>query len=138
MPETSKAGPAMGAGSVLAAALGLIVTLPALGTPAAASAPAARARPAGFVQCAACHSVDQGRNGVGPSLAGVAGRKAASLAGFAYSPALRSSGLTWDAASLDKWLTSPQRAVPGTRMPFAGIADPARRREIVTYLMSLK
>lgn len=124
---------ATGGGAALAAA----VTL-AASAPAAESTPAARPRPAGFVQCAACHSVEPGRNGIGPSLAGVAGRKAAALPGFNYSPALKNSGLTWDAASLDKWLTSPQRMVPGTRMPFTGIADPARRKAVVDYLTSLK
>ena len=104
----------------------------------AASTSAARTRPAAFLQCAACHSVEPGRNGIGPGLAGVAGRKAASLSGFDYSPALKNSGLTWNAANLDKWLTSPQRMVPGTRMPFAGIPDPAKRRAVVDYLMSLK
>ncbi len=74
----------------------------------------------------------------GPSLAGVAGRKAGSVAGYAYSAALKSSGLTWNAATLDRWLTSPQKAVPGTRMPFAGIADPAKRKQVVDYLLSLK
>lgn len=108
------------------------------GVPAAESAPAAPPRPTAFLQCAACHSVDPGRNGVGPSLAGVAGRKAASLPGFAYSPALRNSGLTWNAASLDAWLTSPQRTVPGTRMPFAGLSDPVKRKAVVDYLMTLK
>ncbi len=122
----------MGSGA-LAAAIGL-----AASEPAAGRAHSPRPRPAPFVQCAACHSAEPGRNGVGPSLAGVAGRKAASLPGFNYSAALRNSGLTWDAANLDRWLTSPQRAVPGTRMPFAGIPDSARRKEVVDYLMSLK
>lgn len=133
MRKLSKVALAMGSGGVLAAAIGLAISAPAAG-----SAPTAQARPAGFLQCAACHSVDPGRNGVGPSLAAIAGRKAATLPGFNYSPALKSSGLTWDAASLDRWLTSPQRTVPGTKMPFAGIPDPAKRKEVVDYLMSLK
>jgi cytochrome c len=123
----SKAAFAVGSGAAL---------VTAIGAPAAQSAPPAR--PAAFLQCAACHSVEPGRNGVGPSLAGIAGRKAASLPGFNYSPALKNSGLTWNAASLDTWLTSPQRAVPGTKMPFTGIADPARRKQVVDYLMTLK
>lgn len=104
----------------------------------AAAAGEAPARPAAFAVCTACHSVEPGRNGVGPSLAGVAGRKAGTAPGFAYSNALKESGITWDAASLDKWLTSPQKTVPGTRMPFTGIPDPARRSEVVNYLLTLK
>lgn len=110
----------------------------AISTPAAGSSPAATPRPSTFVQCAACHSIEPGRNGVGPSLAAVSGRKAASLSAFNYSSALKNSGLTWDATTLDRWLTSPQRAVPGTKMPFAGIPDPAKRKEVVDYLMTLK
>jgi cytochrome c len=126
---------------LLGAATAMLLTAGAgfaIGAPAAGSPPAAPPRPAAFLQCAACHSVDPGKNGVGPSLAGVAGRKAASLPGFNYSPALRNSGLTWNAASLDTWLTSPQRAVPGTRMPFAGLSDPVKRKAVVDYLMTLK
>ena len=133
MRNLSKLALLLGSGTALAAAIILAASAPAAG-----NAPTARPRPTAFAQCAACHSVDPGRNGVGPSLAGVAGRRAASLAGFNYSPALRNSGLSWDAANLDRWLTSPQRTVPGTRMPFAGIPDPAKRKEVVDYLLTLK
>jgi cytochrome c len=60
------------------------------------------------------------------------------LPGYNYSAALRSSGLTWNAATLDRWLTAPQRTVPGTKMPFAGIPDPARRKQVVDYLLTLR
>lgn len=95
-------------------------------------------RPAAFAICAACHSTQPGKTIFGPSLAGVASRKAGSLPGYVYSDALRKSGLTWDAGNLDQWLTSPQKTVPGTKMPFAGIADPAKRKEVVDYLLTLK
>lgn len=133
MRKSSRASGRAVIGAVLMAGAGL-----AIGTPAGANSPAARPRPVAFAQCAACHSVEPGRNGIGPSLAAVSGRKAASLPGFNYSSALRNSGLAWDAVSLDRWLASPQRAVPGTRMPFAGISDPTRRKEVVDYLMTLK
>lgn len=81
----------------------------------AQSAHANSSRPAAFLQCAACHSVEPGRNGIGPSLAAVAGRKAASLSDFNYSPALKNSGLTWDETTLDKWLTSPLTVAHGSR-----------------------
>lgn len=87
-------------------------------------------------RCAVCHSIVAGKNGAGPSLAKVEGRKAGSVPGFAYSPALKASGLTWDGAKLDHYLENPQAAVPGTRMPVA-IADPAQRTAIVRYLTRL-
>lgn len=94
--------------------------------------------PAAFAQCLSCHALQPGRNGIGPSLAGVAGRKAASVPGFAYSPALTAAGLTWDRPTLDRWLTAPMQAVPGTRMIYAGMSDPARRKEVIDYLETLK
>ena len=133
MRKTSHLAPIIGSGIALGAAITL-----ATGAPAAENPPAVRPRPTAFLPCAACHSVEPGRNGIGPSLAGIAGRPAATLRGFDYSPALRNAGLTWNAVTLDTWLTSPQRAVPGTRMPFTGIADPTRRKQVVDYLMSLK
>ena len=96
------------------------------------------APPPVFAQCAACHSVQPGKNGVGPSLAGVAGRKAGTAPGYAYSEALRASGLSWNAATLDRWLTGPRKLVPGTKMPFPGIPDAPRRKQVVAYLMTLR
>jgi cytochrome c len=94
--------------------------------------------PASFAQCKACHAVEPGKHGIGPSLAGVYGTRAGELAGFDFSPALKASGLTWDDATLDKWLTSPMMLVPGTRMTYAGMSDPAKRAELVAYIKSLK
>lgn len=101
---------------------------------AAADAP----RPAAFAQCASCHSAEPGVTLFGPSLAGVVGRKAGELADYPYSPGLKASKITWTPASLDRWLTSPQRMVPGTRMPFGGIADPTSRKQLIDYLATLK
>lgn len=94
--------------------------------------------PVAFAQCISCHSVKPGVNGVGPSLHGVVGRKAASLAGYAYSDPLKNAGLTWDEATLDKWLAGPMKLVPGTKMVFPGITDPARRKAAIDYLATLK
>ena len=117
---------------------GLILTCAVFGSARAQAGEGTGARPAGFAACTACHTTQAGKNGFGPSLAAVAGRRAASLASYSYSNALKKSGLVWNAATLDRWLTSPQRMVPGTRMPFTGIADPARRKEVVDYLLTLK
>jgi cytochrome c len=85
--------------------------------------------------CAACHSLQPGRNKTGPSLAGVVGRKAGDLPSFhRYSPALKNSGVTWDPAALDAWIKDPQAFIPGNRMPFRGIPDAQARADIVAYL----
>lgn len=92
-----------------------------------------------FAQCSACHSVEPGRNGIGPSMSGVVGAKAGHLGdAYRYSDALKNSGLTWDAATLDKWLTAPAKEVPGTKMAFAGMPDEARRKALIEYLATLK
>ena len=82
-------------------------------------------------KCGGCHSIDTNR--IGPMHRGVVGRKAGIIAGFAYSPALKKSGLVWTAATLDRWLTGPTKLVPGTRMGFV-LADPADRRDVIAYL----
>ncbi|MGI4813806.1 MAG: c-type cytochrome [Janthinobacterium lividum] len=87
-----------------------------------------------FARCATCHSVAPGGDGVGPSLAGILNRPAASEPGFRYSRALKNSGITWDAATLDAYLTNPQQRVPGNHMAFSGIADPAERAALIDYL----
>ena len=96
------------------------------------------AKPAAFGQCAACHAVVAGQNGVGPSLAGVFGRKAGSLPDFTYSAAMKASGKVWDEATLDTFLTSPMAAVPGTHMSYMGQSDPAKRKAVIDYLKTLK
>ena len=81
--------------------------------------------------CSACHSLTANR--VGPILSGVYGRKAGSVPGFSYSDAVKNSGVTWDATSIDKWLTNPRDFIPGQRMNFS-ISDPQKRADIIAYL----
>jgi cytochrome c len=81
--------------------------------------------------------VQPGRSGVGPSLAGIWGRKAGSLQGYAYSAPLKASGIVWDRASLDTWLQGPMKMVPGTRMVI-GMTDPTGRKAVIDYLETLK
>jgi len=88
-----------------------------------------------FRQCAACHSLERGRHLTGPSLAGVVGRPAGTAQGFTrYSEALATSGLTWDAGTLDRWLADSAALVPGTSMRISPIEDPGMRRDIVAFL----
>jgi len=90
-----------------------------------------------YAQCSACHSVD-GTNGVGPSLKGVVGRKAGSVAGFRYSRAMKGANIVWEDKTLDAYIADPQKVIPGNVMPFAGIADAKQRAEVVAYLQNLK
>lgn len=102
------------------------------------ASPAADGRPASFAMCVSCHAVEKGKHGIGPSLAGVYGTKAGEIEGYAFSAPLKASGLTWDDATLDKWLESPAKLVPGSKMTFAGMTDPAKRKEVIEYLKTLK
>lgn len=95
------------------------------------------APPAAFSQCRACHSVEPGRNGVGPTLFGIVGSKAGEVPGYSFSPALKNSGITWDRASLDKWLQGPVKMVPGTKMVIA-LPDAQKRKAVIDYLETLK
>jgi cytochrome c len=88
-----------------------------------------------FEQCAACHSLEEGRNEVGPSLHGLFGRNSASE-DFLYSPAMRRANVTWTPDLLDRYLANPQDGVfRGNRMPFAGIQDTQARADLIAYLM---
>ncbi len=88
--------------------------------------------------CTTCHSFDSGGpNRVGPGLWGVVGRPTGSHSGFAYSSAMASHGGTWTYEQLDKYLTSPARVVPGNKMAFAGIRNPADRANVLAFLGSL-
>ncbi|TXG82331.1 MAG: c-type cytochrome [Sphingomonadales bacterium] len=87
--------------------------------------------------CKACHSVQPGKNGVGPSLAGVVGRKAGTAAGFKFSPSYGASGATWNAQTLDTYLTDPRKMMKGSRM-ITKVAAPADRANVIAYLATLK
>jgi cytochrome c2 len=87
-----------------------------------------------FEECASCHSVAPGENGVGPTLQGIFNRKAGSLEDFRYSPAMRNSGIVWTPETLDAFITDPQKVVPGNRMAYAGLPDAADRSDVISYL----
>lgn len=88
-------------------------------------------------QCSICHSPQAGRNMIGPSLFGVVGRPAGKIPNFHYSVANRDSGLTWDAATLDRYLTSPGTVVPHTLMTYGGLKDAKKRADLIAYLATL-
>jgi len=81
--------------------------------------------------CQDCHSLD--KNDVGPRHRGVFGREAGSIPDFDYSDAVRNSGVTWDEANLDKWLTDPQAFLPGSRM-FYHLAEAKDRADVIAFL----
>lgn len=87
-----------------------------------------------FARCAACHSLDANVNKIGPSLHGIIGRPSGSIADFKYSEAMKNSGLTWNADSLDKYLTKPKDFIPGNKMIFPGLPKPEDRTNIISYL----
>ncbi len=113
--------------------LGLVLGAALLAAPFAASAQ--EAAPAAFNQCKACHVI--GKNGVGPNLAGVFGRKAGTVDGFKYSDAMKAAP-AWDEAALTKYLTDPKGTVPGNKMVFAGIKKPEDLAAVVAYLKVVK
>lgn len=90
-----------------------------------------------FKACAVCHAIDHA-NRVGPGLGGIIGRQAGTAADFSYSNAMKKSGIVWDTTSLNAFLEAPQKAVPGTRMPYAGLKDATDRGDLVGYLATLK
>lgn len=90
-----------------------------------------------FASCSACHTLEQGAaNGAGPNLFGIFGSAAGKVAGFSYSDAMKTSGVTWTAAELDRFIADPAAKIPGTTMVAGAIADPAKRQAIIAYLES--
>lgn len=89
-----------------------------------------------YEECAACHALEPGVNGVGPSLSGLFGRKAGEVSDFRYSPALKRSGITWSPRTLDAYIADPQKEVPANRMPYAGMPDARDRADLIAYLQS--
>ena len=110
----------------------------ALGFASPAQAQNADAGRAVFNQCRACHTVEQGgRNGVGPNLHGVVGRKAASVEGFRYSAPMRQKGeegWVWSEENLQPYLRNPREVVPGTSMAFPGLRNEQQLNDLVAYL----
>ena len=86
-------------------------------------------------ECGVCHAVSKGTTGMmGPNLAGVYGRKSGSLAGFSYSQAMRDKDVTWQAETITQLITQPQAFVPGTYMPYMGLASADDRQAVACFL----
>lgn len=101
----------------------------------AASAQDAAHGKALFEQCAACHSLQTGRNETGPHLHGLFGRRSASVDDYVYSPPMRRANVVWTPELLDGFLANPQSApFRGNKMPFAGMADANARADLIAYL----
>jgi len=92
-----------------------------------------------FKKCGACHTATQGgANGIGPNLYGTMGEGIGQgKGGFAFTDALKSVGGTWDFDKMNAWLTNPRKFAPGTKMTFAGLANPQDRANVIVYLNSL-
>jgi nitrite reductase (NO-forming) len=87
-----------------------------------------------FRKCQACHSLEPGKNILGPSLAGIVGRKAGAEPGYSYSPALKQADIVWDGKTLDSYLADPQKMVPGNKMPFPGLKTEHDRADVIAFL----
>lgn len=118
-------------------ALATVAVLVASGTARAEGDPAAGEKL--FRQCRSCHAVEPDKNRVGPSLHGIVGRTAGSVASFpGYSEGLKAAGFAWDDARLDAYLTNPKTVIPDSRMVFAGLPATADRANLIAYLKSLR
>ena len=129
---TAAATPAAGAPAAAAPAPDSTDTLDGV-TLASLTADAAKGKTI-FVQCQACHALEAGKNKIGPSLAGLVGRKAGTVAGFAYSEPNKNSGITWSEEKLFQYLEKPQRIIPGTKMAFAGLPKAQDRADVIAYI----
>jgi cytochrome c len=89
-----------------------------------------------FAHCAACHSSKPGENKIGPSLAGVFGRKSGTEPAFSYSPAMKGLNVTWDEKTLDEYLQGPGKFVRGTKMIYS-VPNEKDRQDVIAYLKTL-
>lgn len=90
-------------------------------------------------ECGDCHSAVPGKDKKGPTLTGVNGRPAGTVATFSgYSDAMKASGIVWSADKIDAYIAAPKKLVPGGKMKYDGLPDAARRAEVIAYVFGLK
>ncbi len=108
---------------------GLLVSAPALAQP----------KPAAFGTCAGCHTVVKGaKPGIGPNLFAIGGRRAGTAPNFRFSAPMAKSGIAWTRENLVRFIQKPQKTVPGTKMAFGGVSNPASAAAIADYLLATK
>lgn len=124
----------MNARPILAAAILVLATAPPL---RAQQGDAGAGKLVFNNSCRTCHTLDPGDARLGPDLAGIVGRKAGSAEGYAYSSAMKNAGLTWDEATLERFITDPQAVVPNNNMkPYAGMSSQKDRANLIAFLKS--
>lgn len=114
--------------AAMVAATGLMLASPCL-----AAGDAAHGKTV-FQRCAVCHSLAADQNGIGPTLHGIFGSKAGDVPGYNFSKAMTSSGIVWSDATLRKYLSDPEAAVPGTKMRAGAVDDPQALDDLIAYL----
>ena len=115
----------------------IAATVGSVASPAFAGNPA-KGKAVFQAECSICHAITANAPGIGPSLFGVVGRKAGSLPHYAYSSAMRAAAFDWTPAKLTAYVQAPQKVVPGDKMPYEGLKDPAKVANLVAYLATLK
>ncbi len=91
-----------------------------------------------FNKCRACHQIgENAKNGVGPQLNGLIGRKSGTIEGYNYSEANKNSGIVWDEATFRDYIKDPKAKIPGTKMAYAGLKQESEIDSIVAYLKSI-
>ena len=112
---------------------GFVLALGLAAAPAYADGDAAAGEKV-FKKCKTCHTLEAGKNRVGPTLAGVFGRTAGTLEGFKFSKVMTESGVVWDETTIAEYVADPKGFMPGNKMTFPGVKDEADRANLIAYL----